>query len=325
MSEVSSSGEGMDVGTDDVSDGVQDTGNVTSEVTTSANDVAEDNYGKGVETFSFAENTSRGTETSAGSHNFDVSHSMEDAQRSVESFHVQSIEQILSSNGKYMTEANRERVGKGADSVTAVEHSETRGHTGAYMFSHGKSNIEVSAQNTAQMERSTKHETNHFASNNREIIVPDPENKGYTVYKTVGTRQTSWFHSNETGKDSDFKSKGQGLNEGLTTMYTNQQLSELSPEKGTEAERQGIYPYSTEVCQQLEEILGKDTLKEAYYGGNINGLSEKVDSLAGEKGYESLCECLDRTLSKDPGERVQAMKDAQAILERMYEKEGGEQ
>ena len=45
MSEVSSSGEGMYVGTDDVSDGVQDTGNVTSEVTTSANDVAEDNYG----------------------------------------------------------------------------------------------------------------------------------------------------------------------------------------------------------------------------------------------------------------------------------------
>ena len=63
-------------------------------------------------------------------------------------------------------------------------------------------------------------------------------------------------------------------------------------------------------------------MKEAYYGGNLQGLEAKVDALAGEKGYESLRDCLDRTLSKDYAERVEAMKDAQAILAKMYE-EGG--
>ena len=244
---------------------------------------------------------------------------LEQAQKDVESYHNQSITQILETNGKYMSESDRARVANGVDSIHAIEHNPSLGRSGSYLFSNGKSNIEVSAINQQQMERSTKHETNHFASKNREIIVPKPDKKGYTVYQTVGTRQSSWFHSNETGLDSNFTSKGRGLNEGLTTMYTNQQLTELSKEKGEAAERQGIYSHATELCNQLESRVGKDTLKEAYYGGNLQGLETRVDALAGEKGFESLRDCLDRTLSKDYSERVQAMKEAQTIMAKMYE------
>ena len=247
---------------------------------------------------------------------------MEQAQKDVESYHQQSISQILAMNGRYMSEADRSRVSSGVDSIRAVQYDPFAGRTGGYMLSNGKSSIEVSVIDRQQMERSTKHETNHFASTNREIIVPQPDKKGYTVYKTVGTRQTSWFHSNETGQNSDFTSKGRGLNEGLTTMYTNQQLTELSKEKGKAAEREAIYPHATEICGQLENIVGKDALKEAYYGGNIQGLEEKVDSLAGEKEFEALRDCLDRAISEDPAVRVQAMKEAQDILDKMYE-EGG--
>lgn len=145
-------------------------------------------------------------------------------------------------------------------------------------------------------------------------------NPVHTVYQTVGTRSSSWFHSDETGENYNFTTKGRGLNEGLTTLYTNQQLTELSKEKGEAAERQQIYAHATELCSQLEDIVGQDTLKEAYYGGNLQALQEKVDALAGEKGYEALQDCLDRTLSKDPAERVEAMKEAQNILAKMYEK-----
>lgn len=245
---------------------------------------------------------------------------LEQAQTSVENYHAQSIQQILETNGRYMSEADRSRVTQGVDSIKAVEHNLSRGCTGFYLYSNGKTSMEVTAINQQQMERSTKHETNHFTSKNREIIVPQPDRKGYTVYQTVGTRQASWFHSIETGKDSEFTSKGGGLNEGLTTMYTNQQLMELSREKGEAAERQGIYSHATELCNQLEAIVGKDTLKEVYYGGNIQNLEKSVNSLAGDRAFESLCDCLDRTISRDYAERVEAMKEAQSILARMYEK-----
>ncbi len=248
-----------------------------------------------------------------------VHETMETAQKMVEDFHLQSIDQIIKENGRFMVEDDIVRIYSGVDNIEAVEYIPQKGYTGCYLYSNGMSSIEVSVIDEQQMERSVKHETNHFASKNAEIIVPDPERNGYTVYKTVGTRETRSFHSFDTGTVTEFSSKGEGLNEGLTTMYTNRQLTELSPEKGRSAERQEIYAHATELCKQLESIVGEDTLKEAYYGGNIEALKIKVDSLAGEGGYEDLRECLDRTISDDYIERVEGMIDAQRIMEIMYE------
>lgn len=246
--------------------------------------------------------------------------SIEQAQVTVESYHSQSISQILENNGKYMKENDIARIENGIDNIKAVEHNPSLGRTGGYLFYNGKSSIEVSAINNQQMERSTKHETNHFASKNREIIVPDPEKNGYTVYQTVGLRHSSWFHSNETGENSNYISNGRGLNEGLTTMFTNQQLTELSKEKGEAAERQGIYVHATELSKQLESLVGEDALKEAYYGGNTQKLERRVNALGGEKTYDVLRYCFDKTISKNYAERVQAMKEAQGLMAKMYEK-----
>ena len=299
--------------------------NLGGEITVSSN-TSETSGSKSVESISASLNevSIHSNETTHGMNQIlELPATIEQAQKDVETYHVQSIEQILELNGKYMSEPDRARVKNGVDSIRAIEHNSTLVRTGGYLLSNGKSSIEVSAINQQQMERSTKHETNHFASKNREIIVPEPDKRGYTVYQTVGTRQSSWFHSNETGENSNFTTKGRGLNEGLTTMYTNQQLTEISKEKGEAAERQGIYSHATELCNQLETIVGQDTLKEAYYGGNLQGLEAKVNELAGKNGYESLRECLDRTLSKDYTERVEAMKEAQDILAKMYN-EGGQ-
>lgn len=256
--------------------------------------------------------------------NREIPTSMEIAQKSIEAYYDQSVRQILETNGKYMSEADKARIARGVDGITAIEYNPSAGYSGLYSMENGKGSIEIVALDQMQMERSTKHETNHFASKNSEIAIPDINRNGYTVYRTVGVRQSRWFHSNETGIDSEYVSKGRGLNEGITTLYTNQQLAEISKEKGEAAVRQGIYYHATELCGQLERIVGSDTMKKAYYGGNIEGLKEKVDSLAGENGFENLRDCIDRTISPDYAERVEAMKEAQKILAKMYENGGYE-
>lgn len=244
--------------------------------------------------------------------------SMEQAQQNVESFHKQSVDQIMEMNGKYIPESSKERINNGVDSIKAIEKDSDGKNKSHFSFSKGKSSIEVVNGDKTQMERSTKHETNHFTSFNREIIVPG--NKGYTVHKTSGVRQASWFHVNHTGENIPISANNRGMNEGITTMYTNEQLAAMDPEKGKTAAQQGIYPHATELSLQLQEIVGKDAVAQAYYGGDIKGLEAKVDALAGEKGFENLSKCMEKvTYTKDPAERVSAMKEAQDILAKMNE------
>jgi len=249
---------------------------------------------------------------------------LREAKETLDTMHHDAIKRILERNNQYISEADQKRISLGADSIEAVEYGSEKGWTGRYLLDEGKSNIEVCVLNREQMERSMIHETHHFASKNQEVFVPDPERKGYTIYQTVGVRQARWFHSDETGENTQITVRGRGMNEGLTTMYTNRQLREMSEKKGMDAERQGIYAHATELCIQLEDMVGEDTLKEAYFGGNHEQLKAKVDELAGEGGYENLRDCMDRTLSNDYWERVQAMAEAQEILTRMFENEGGE-
>ena len=248
---------------------------------------------------------------------------LEQAQISVEHFHNQSIAQILDMNGKYISEADRGRIEDGVNSIKAIEHNPNSGRSGAFRTMNGKSSIEISALSKDQMERTTKHETNHFASKNREIIVPMPDKGGHMVYQTVGMRHTSWFHNNTTGENSGFETKGRGLNEGMTTMYTNEQLSALSKEKGEAAEREGVYSHATEVCKQLQETMGKDALGDAYYGGKTMALQEKMDAMGGKGTFEQFQSSMDKTISKDYAERVQGMKEAQAILAKLDEMNNG--
>lgn len=248
---------------------------------------------------------------------------LEQAQISVEHFHNQSIVQILDMNGKYISEADRGRIEDGVNSIKAVEYNPNSGRSGAFRTLNGKSSIEVSALSKDQMERTTKHETNHFASKNREIIVPMPDKGGHMVYQTVGMRHTSWFHNNTTGENSGFETKGRGLNEGMTTMYTNEQLLALSKEKGEAAEREGVYSHATEVCKQLQETMGKDALGDAYYGGKTMALQEKMDAMGGKGTFEQFQISMDKTISKDYAERVQGMKEVQAILATFDEMNNG--
>ena len=241
----------------------------------------------------------------------------DETQNNVETFHEESLKQIMELNEKYMPESSIERINNGVDSIK-TENYNGNSKLGSFSFNKGKSQIEVVNKNVSQLERTTRHETHHFSSLNREIIVPGKG--GYTVHKTSGVRQLSWFHNNETGEKTYISEKNRGLNEGITTMYTNRQLEAVSTEKAQQAARETGYQQSTEICQQLEQIVGKDAVASAYYGGDIKGLEKKVDELGGEKSFENLSKCAEKvTYSKDKGERINAMKEAQEILARMEE------
>lgn len=246
--------------------------------------------------------------------------SLEQAQQSVENHHRQSLGQIMEMNGQFIPNSQKERIANGVQDIRAVEHNPNSRVTGSFSFHNNKSSIRVSNLNETQLERTTKHETNHFTSFNREIIVPGE--KGYTVYNTSGVRQASYFHPSH-GREIPVSSKNRGMNEGITTMYTNQQLEAIDPAKAAEAARQTGYSHATELSQELENIVGKETLAQAYYGGNIGGLENKVNELGGEKAFADLSRCMDTvTYTTDPAERMHAMREAQDILAAMSERQG---
>ncbi len=245
---------------------------------------------------------------------------LEHAQESVEKYHREAIDRILEKNGKYFSETDRQRIEKGVDQIEAVKNDPDSGHTGLY--SAGNHRIEVVAVSEAQMERSTIHETNHFASYHSENIVPIPCTEKYIMTDSVGFRTSSWIYNAETHTSSELQTKGRGLNEGVTTLFTNEQLYSISEEKGLAAEREGIYCRSTELCKQLESIVGKDVIAESYYGGS-DALEKEIDSLGGRGTFEAFRESLDKTISTDYNERIQGTKEAQSMLAGLYDKKYG--
>lgn len=240
-------------------------------------------------------------------------------QQQAEVIHQNTIASILQENGAYFSSKDAARVSQGADSIRVVQDL-GEGVTGGYRYSEGKSSIQLLATSKNQLERSAIHETVHCSSFNREIIVPEPSKGGYTVYNTVGTRQASWFKSDKNGEISNYAEKGRGMNEGITTMYTNRELAKVSHERALAAQRQQIYGHATDLCTALEGQMGEAPMKEAFFGGNMKALEDKVNELAGDKVFDSLRSCLDRAISDDYTERVAATREAQEILARMAER-----
>lgn len=187
-------------------------------------------------------------------------------QEQAEAIHQNALTSILEENADYLSPLDQARIGRGLDGLQV--HPNPDGNvTGSYQFQNGKSCIQVACLDQKQLERSTIHETIHFASYNREIIVIQPEKEGHMVYNTVGIRQASWFKSDRTGEIFNYTEQGRGLNEGLTTLYTNRKLAKISAERALEAQQKQIYGHAVDLCEALEEQVGETPLKEAFFGG----------------------------------------------------------
>lgn len=327
MSEISGGGDSMDMSGETTFGGSETEtsealGTVSPEAT-NVSDLGTETGATGVEgVLTGHEVTINSTETTHGMNQIlETPETLElaHAQTQVESVYHSALASILERDGAYISNHDHARIEGGLTSIKALDNIGS-GKTGGYHFDSKNSSIRVASLNEAQRERSTIHETHHFASHNREIIVPMPDKGGYMVHNTVGTRQSSWFHSANTGENFGYTERGRGLNEGITTMLTNRQLAEMNPEKGKEAEQQQIYGHAVDLTTALESLVGESTLKDAYFGGNMQALESKVDSLAGEKEFGHLRDCLDRTISDNYAERVAATREAQEILAKMSER-----
>lgn len=244
---------------------------------------------------------------------------LEMAEEQVEKVYEETSATLLENYGAYISKENMERVENGIDDIRVTENME-RGKTGGYLYHDGKSSMTIASISEAQRERSTIHETLHFHSNHKEIYVPMPEKDGYMVYNTVGTRQSSWFHSAKTGENSGYSEKGRGMNEGITTVKTIEHLNSIDPEKGEEAEHNHVYEHAKEIITSLQEIVGKEAINEFYFGGSNHKLETKVNELVGDE-YEHLIDCLDRSIDKDSyAVRVEATKEAHQIISHMSER-----
>lgn len=230
----------------------------------------------------------------------------------------QAIEHIYASEGEYMPRDTLERIRKGPDVVSIIQYKEGSGTVGSFYFHNGHSEIEVSNISKEQMERTMQHEVNHFSSFNREV--PSERSNNEFIIKACGVRRTEIRLTDDGEIGGILDDKYRGMNEGITSMFTHRQLGEISPDKEIAARRENGYESATILCEGLRDAIGESTIKEAYYGGNLEKLQNIVDTFAGIDSFERLAKDMDRvTYSSDYAVRIESMKEAQEILAKVWE------
>ena len=178
MSEISNGGDSMDVSGETTFGGSETetseaVGTVSSEVN-NASDLGIETGTPGVEGVLTGHEVSiSSTETTHGMNQIlETPETLElaHAQAQVESVHHYALASILERDGAYISSQDHARIEAGITSIKALDNIGS-GKTGGYHFDSKNSSIRVASLNEAQRERSTIHETHHFASLNREIMV----------------------------------------------------------------------------------------------------------------------------------------------------------
>lgn len=259
----------------------------------------------------------------AGHESWEVPGTMQEAREYVNATHQNSVQSILTSHGQYMTQSGIERVQEGTkvNALTGrkMEARVGEGVAGYYTHLNGHSELNVRVMTYGQMERTTAHETQHFSSYNNEIWVPDLQRHSATVYSRTGLRETEMVQNQETGKVTVTGSKGQGLNEGMTNVYAHDKVAEINPENALENERNGSYPEATAMARELQGLVGKETMAEAYYGGNKEGLAQKVNEMArDETAFDRMQKAFDMAAYGDETTQERGVREIQTILATMY-------
>ena len=234
-----------------------------------------------------------------------------------------ALDQILAENGKYMSSGDMARAGGScfigaaapSGNELGVYRSDGRG---------GVPTIEIMTRDPELIHSTVQHEMNHRTAHEGHIVVPDQF--GHSIYLTSGFYHSGYYHSSITGRDLEIPgctARGRGLDEGFTEHLAIEQLTRQSAAIGEAAANERCYETATALAAQMEEILGADICRAAYYGGKTNELTAEFDDLAGREGaFREFESCLDRTLSVDEAERDEAAAHAMDILADLAERSG---
>ena len=202
------------------------------------------------------------------------------------------------------------------ESVSIVPYNGD-GIYGTHHFENGETTIEL-VRGTPEMMRVTAlHEHEHMASYHSEVAEKHHNSTLYTVL--VGLRDKEYIVDCD-GEYLVCRDFGKNLNEGITQYLTE---DKLSVEELSMARAMGVYPFATEAAASLSEILGRDAVREDFYGGSAN-IRNAMESLA-PRTYSKFAECLDKASeSPDVAARREAMQEANKILNKLAERKAAE-
>lgn len=228
----------------------------------------------------------------------------------------EAIDRILEDDRTYMPPDSLARMEGRKESVSIVPYNGD-GIYGTHHFENGETTIEL-VRGTPEMMRVTAlHEHEHMASYHSEVAEKHHNSTLYTVL--VGLRDKEYI----VDRDGEYlvcRDFGKNLNEGITQYLTE---DKLSVEELSMARAMGVYPFATEAAASLSEILGRDAVREDFYGGSAN-IRNAMESLA-PGTYSKFAECLDKASeSPDAAARREAMQEANKILNKLAERKAAE-
>lgn len=228
----------------------------------------------------------------------------------------EAIDRILEDDSTYMPPDSLARMEGRKESVSIVPYNGD-GIYGTHHFENGETTIEL-VRGTPEMMRVTAlHEHEHMASYHSEVAEKHHNSTLYTVL--VGLRNKEYI----VDRDGEYlvcRDFGKNLNEGITQYLTE---DKLSVEDLSMARAMGVYPFATEAAASLSEILGRDAVREDFYGGSAN-IRNAMESLA-PGTYSKFAECLDKASeSPDVAARREAMQEANKILNKLAERKAAE-
>lgn len=228
----------------------------------------------------------------------------------------EAIDRILEDDSTYMPPDSLARMEGRKESVSIVPYNGD-GIYGTHHFENGETTIEL-VRGTPEMMRVTAlHEHEHMASYHSEVAEKHHNSTLYTVL--VGLRDKEYI----VDRDGEYlvcRDFGKNLNEGITQYLTE---DKLSVEELSMARAMGVYPFATEAAASLSEILGRDAVREDFYGGSAN-IRNAMESLA-PGTYSKFAECLDKASeSTDAAARREAMQEANKILNKLAERKAAE-
>lgn len=143
-----------------------------------------------------------------------------------------------------------------------------------------------------RLKHTATHETMHdlsYQDSDHKVCAQDAGQSNILISQTdltSGIHKVQNIEKIIDGKSEsiDYKHYNRYLNEGFTELYTIEQMQE-----------RGEYPdfdsYSQEVgwAVNLREILGDELIAKAYFGGDIDGLKQRVDEMSSIPGaWETL-------------------------------------
>lgn len=228
----------------------------------------------------------------------------------------EAIDRILEDDSTYMPPDSLARMDGRKESVSIVPYNGD-GIYGTHHFQNGETTIELVCGTPEMMQVTALHEHEHMASYHSEVIEKHHNSTMYTVQ--VGLRDKEYM----VDRDGEYllcRDFGKNLNEGITQYLTE---DKLSVEELSMARAMGVYPFATEAAASLSEILGRDAVREDFYGGSAN-IRNAMESLASGT-YEKFSALLDKAAeSLDAEQRRAAMQEANKILNALAAKKAAE-